>query len=212
MKKLISLKWTLLLAGILSCTVLSNCSKIEESTIDNSVPIPTLLAQTRAAEFHWRCAYCGFLNRGGRSTCAACNKEYNGTHSRLILNLFDLVGNKVKTTIEGENGGAQWIQVTPTEFAAYLPEPWYETSGAMKYYNDLKNSSTYKLTPGYAEGVDFAWYRTTHILYPGLHDRTKVESTFTKFRLRESKNFEGFNGQGLLDGSEAAVKAFVNYR
>lgn len=82
----------------------------------------------------------------------------------------------------------------------------------MKYYNDLKKSSTYKLTPGYAEGVDFAWYRTTHILYPGLHDRTKVESTFTKFRLRESKNFEGFNGQGLLDGSEAAVKAFVNYR
>lgn len=128
------------------------------------------------------------------------------------MSLYDLVNEKVKTTIEGGASGVKGIQITPVKFAAYLPEPWYETSGAMKYYNDLKKSSTYKLTPGYAEGVDFAWYRTTHILYPGLHDRTKVESTFTKFRLRESKNFDGFNGQGLLDGSEAAVKAFVNYR
>lgn len=54
------------------------------------------------------------------------------------MSLYDLVNEKVKTTIEGGGSGVKGIQITTVEFTAYLPEPWYETSGAMKYYNDLK--------------------------------------------------------------------------
>lgn len=95
------------------------------------------------------------------------------------------------------------------EFPAYGPEPWYESPGPLSYYNKIKNSSTYRLTPGYAEAADYAWYQTTHILYPRLHDKNTVQRKYDRFILTEGRNLTGFTGQGLKDGSKAAVDAFV---
>ena len=104
------------------------------------------------------------------------------------------------------------IELPDGSFLLSEPEKWYETSCALKYYNNLKNSSTYRLTPGYAEGVDFAWFRTTHVLFPKYHDKNKVEQLYDRFILSEGRNLTGFKGQGIKDGSKAAVEAFVTCR
>lgn len=104
------------------------------------------------------------------------------------------------------------IELPNGDFLLSQPKEWYETSCALKYYNNLKNSSTYRLTPGYAEGVDFAWFRTTHVLFPKYHSVIAVERAYDRFRLNEGRNLTGFKGQGILDGSKAAVEAFATCR
>lgn len=39
-----------------------------------------------------------------------------------------------------------------------------------------------------------------------------VEREYTRFRLGEGRNLTGFKGSGILDASEAAVKAFATCR
>lgn len=194
---------------------LVGCSKEESRLADEGAVWKT----RAAAEFGWRCTKCGMSNPGWRTICVnnACKNEYHRSHGDMILNVFSLVSDKVKTSIDGNGSGGSGgsgegdhaLQLRNGKFPAYLPEPWYENSGALKYYDKIKRSSIYMLTPGYAEAADYAWYQTTRILYPKLHDKTKVETTYTKFMLREDKNFSGFQGQGLKDGSRAAIDAFV---
>ena len=140
------------------------------------------------SEFHWRCPSCGLLNGGWRNYCAdpRCGKEYSVPHGNLILTYLDIIKYTVgfATDITTPPDFNQ-IELPGRIFPAYAPEPWYETTCALKYYNELKNSSTYRLTPSYAEGVEFAWYRTVRILYPKLHDATTVERLFDKFILND---------------------------
>lgn len=189
---------------------LVNCS--QDSILDSETP---KAPETRAVNdgWHWNCSdpECNFLNSCWQDHCVACNEEYSETHGQLMLRFADYI--KFNVTFTTGNGGNTNIVELPTgEFPAYPPEPWYETSGAISYYNNIKNSSIYRLTPGYAEAADFAWYRTVRILYPGIHNKTAVEREFNQFRLAEGRNLTGFKGQGLLDASEAAVEAFINYR
>ncbi|WP_143256576.1 hypothetical protein [Alistipes sp. An54] len=186
---------------------LVNCSQDE---ITNPA-IPDIPA-TRAIDpgCHWICD-CHMRNLGWQNRCSACGKEYSEPHGQLILRFSDYIKANVTFTTGNDNDFNR-IELPTGQFPAYAPEPWYETTGSMSYYNAIKNSSIYRLTPGYAEAADYAWYRTVRILYPGIHIRTTVEREFNEFRLSEGRNLTGFKGQGLLDASKAAIEAFVNYR
>lgn len=193
-------------SGLLS----SNCSN-DDLTVDRTVPA------TRAGTFHWKCTNpkCRFsLNGGWQNYCSQCKEEYSESHGILILTFADYIKNTVGFDTGGGGAGANFnrIELPDGRFPKTAPEPWYETSCAMKYYNELRNSSQYRLTPGYAEAVEYAWYRTVRILYPKYHNPNTVEREYTRFRLGEGRNLTGFKGSGILDASEAAVKAFATCR
>lgn len=198
-----------LISGLFLC----NCSTNEQ--IDLTNPENGIVGQTRS-QFHWRCPRCGMLNGGWRNYCSdpLCDGEYSVPHGVLILTILDII----KTNIEFSTGGGDEyhnpdiIELPNRKFPSYAPEPWYETSCAMKYYNELKNSSSYRLTPDYAEGVEFAWYRTVRSLYPKYHSPSKVELEYDKFIISEGRNLKGFKGQGIQDASKAAIKAFASCR
>ena len=198
-------------SGLLS----SNCSN-DNLTVDRTVPDDDVI--TRGSAFHWTCpdSKCGFdLNAGWQSHCGrpGCKEEYSDSHGILILTYADYI----KHTVGFSTGGGigydhNRIELPDRRFPKTAPEPWYETSCALKYYNELKNSSKYRLTPGYAEAVEYAWYRTVRILYPKYHNPNTGEREDTRFRLGEGRNLTGFKGSGILDASEAAVKAFATCR
>lgn len=190
--------------------LMSGCGK-NDLIPDQTVPCDS---KTRASsEFHWRCPdpMCGFLNSYWHQKCLICGKDYSEPHGYLLTDLLKTIKTQVKI---GPNFGAtpDIIELPSGDFLLSQPEEWYETSCALKYYNNLKNSSTYRLTPGYAEGVDFAWFRTTHVLFPKYHNVTNVERIYDRFRLNEGRNLTGFKGQGILDGSKAAIEAFAACR
>ena len=200
-------------SGLLS----SNCSN-DDLTVDRTVPDDVVA--TRSSAFHWTCpdSKCGFdLNAGWQSHCGrpGCKEEYSDSHGILILTFADYIKNTVGFDTGG-GGGAGFdynrIELPNGKFPKFAPEPWYETPCAMKYYNELRNSSQYRLTPGYAEAVEYAWYRTVRILYPKYHNSTTVEREYTRLLLNEGRNLTGFKGSGILDASEAAVKAFATCR
>ena len=191
----------------------SSCNK-EELISDRTDQNETL--ETRSSsEYHWRCSNptCGMLNSSWQTKCISCNHDYSETHGILISDFIKVAKSYIKI---GSYGGGtlpkKKIELPDGSFLLSEPEKWYETSCALKYYNSLKNSSTYRLTPGYAEGVDFAWFRTTHVLFPKYHDKNKVEQLHDRFILSEGRNLTGFKGQGIKDGSKAAVEAFVTCR
>lgn len=193
-------------SGLLS----SNCSN-DDLTVDRTVPA------TRAGTFHWKCTNpkCRFsLNGGWQNYCSQCKEEYSESHGILILTFADYIKNTVGFDTGGGGAEADFnrIELPDGRFPKTAPEPWYETPCAMKYYNELSNSSQYRLTPGYAEAVEYAWYRTVRILYPKYHNPNTVEREYTRFRLGEGRNLTGFKGSGILDASEAAVKAFATCR
>ena len=66
------------------------------------------------------------------------------------------------------------------------------------------------LTEDYKEAFNYAWYKVTHILYPGKQMTAIVESEYDKWMLSNGRYLSGNKGQGIKDGSKAAVKAFVN--
>ena len=177
------------------------------------------MVATRSSAFHWTCqdSKCGFdLNAGWQSHCGrpGCKEEYSESHGILILTFADYIKNTVGFDTGGGGAGFDYnrIELPNGKFPKFAPEPWYETPCAMKYYNELRNSSQYRLTPGYAEAVEYAWYRTVRILYPKYHNSTTVEREYTRFLLNEGRNLTGFKGSGILDASEAAVKAFATCR
>lgn len=193
-------------SGLLS----SNCSN-DDLTVDRTVPA------TRAGTFHWKCTNpkCRFsLNGGWQNYCSQCKEEYSESHGILILTFADYIKNTIGFDTGGGGAGTDFnrIELPDGRFPKTAPEPWYETPCAMKYYNELRNSSQYRLTPGYAEAVEYAWYRTVRILYPKYHNPNTVEREYTRFRLGEGRNLTGFKGSGILDASEAAVKAFATCR
>ena len=215
MKKLLVFRKSFFVAFMVtgSGLLLSNCSN-DDLTVNRTVPDDDVI--TRSSAFHWRCPNtdCGFLNGGWRNNCSACRGEYSESHGSLILTFADYIKNTVGFDTGGGGVGFDYnrIELPNGKFPKSAPEPWYETSCAMKYYNELRNSSKYRLTPGYAEAVEYAWYRTVRILYPKYHNPNTVEREFTRFRFSEGRNLTGFKGSGILDASEAAVKAFVTCR
>ncbi|MCM1177535.1 MAG: hypothetical protein NC308_00610 [Clostridium sp.] len=49
-----------------------------------------------------------------------------------------------------------------------------------------------------------------NILYPGVQKASVVKSEYDKWMLSSGRKLTGDKGQGLKDGSKAAVNAFVN--
>lgn len=201
----------------IACTIASGLlSSCNEDVLVVDQPTQTSNAITRASEFHWRCIdpICNFsLNGGWRNFCSACGADYNPIHGNLILSFSDVIMKPVGSTNippTSSDGGGR-IELPNKLFMTYAPPPWYENSTSLKYYNDLK-TMYYYATPDYAEGVDFAWYRTVRILYPKIANVATIENLFDKFLVNEGRDLRGPNGTGIKDGSKAAVKAFAAYR
>lgn len=217
MKKLLSFRKGLFFSMVLVCGLfLCNCNK-DESIIDKIIPDENTSITTRASSFHWKCPNpnCQFpLNGGWQNFCSVCGEPYSEPHGVLILTLIDQIKYTVgfNTTGPKDDNNFNRIELPNRKFPSYAPEPWYETPCAMKYYNELKNSSSYRLTPDYAEGIEFAWYRTVRSLYPKYHSPSKVELEYDKFIISEGRNLKGFKGQGIKDASKAAIKAFASCR
>lgn len=193
--------------------LVSSCNK-EDLTSDRTNQNET--TETRSSsEYHWRCSNptCGMLDSSWQTKCISCGRDYSETHGILISDFIKVAKSFIKI---GSYGGGRppenKIELPDGSFLLSEPEKWYETSCALKYYDKLKNSSTYRLTPGYAEGVEYAWFRTTHVLFPKYHDINKVERLYDMFILNEGRNLTGFKGQGIKDGSKAAVEAFATCR
>lgn len=180
----------------------------------------TMQASTKSSgserRFHWICKKCGMLNGGWNSNCVCCGTAYSPDMADLVLQMW-MVADELIRTIDnpgGDNKGVEKepaegsIQISNTEFTAIQPPKWYDTSAAQKYYNQYMNNIL--LTDDYKEAFNYAWYKVTHILYPGKHMKTKVESEYNKWRLKVGNKLSGNTGSGLKDGSYAAVQAFIN--
>lgn len=161
----------------------------------------------------WICNYCETKNFEWKTVCVVCGTKYSEYHANFVTTLWNILTDTgFVTEIAGlnESNIGNRIQLPNKKFPSISPEPWYDNNGAIKYYNDLKNSFAYRFTPDYAEGVDYAWYITTHILYPGKHNKTTVEKAHDKWVLNEARYLEGNKGNGIKDGTKAAIQAFVN--
>lgn len=210
---------SLILAFVIAAggLLLYSCDK-NEPVVDRTVcsDCDDVSAETRSSRgFQWDCRNCSRANAVWRDLCSNCGTQYSSSYGNYVMTLWRYIVNTVREvgggTIGDHNINGR-VQLPNGNFPAYAPDPWYEGSVAMRYYNELKNSSAYRLTPGYAEGVEYAWYHTTHILYPNLHNKVRIESDYDKFILREGANLTGSEGQGIKDAGKAAVKAFVETR
>ena len=169
-------------------------------------------------KFHWTCPECGFLNAAWRNTCTdpACGEKYSTPHANLCLSFMGLISSSIEITTElsGVSDEYHPIELGDGTFPSYLPTAWYEESGPQGLYNEherLRLTSMF-LTDEYWEGFEFGWYRTTRILYPQYHQPVRVESAYTRFMLNNNSLFTGDKGDGIKDGTELAIEAFVYYR
>lgn len=170
--------------------------------------------------WHWKCKKCGMLNGGWRNNCVNCKEEFNKQHGAVIVTFLDLIQNKIQISLPETGGGNSntnplgegSIQLPDGTFTITKPGTWYEGTVAMQMYNELIGQ--YSLKPAeYIEAADVAWYRTVRALYPKYHKKTVVEQQYTKWKLNASKELKnlGWTGPGILDGTDAAVKAFLKY-
>lgn len=205
-------KRTLFLKGLLtiiimnSMLVLNSCTS-DEVVVEQGVQNDALVTRS-TSQWHWRCSKCGFLNAGWRSSCAACLKEYSPEHGGLILDFIDVISSTVGIgNISGGSGDDRLIEIHYELFPEYAPAPWYESSIALKFYNELKTMRYYS-SAAYAEGVEFGWYRTVRILYPRITPIYSLDGIYDKWLVNEGRGLRGDNGAGIKDGAKVAVQAF----
>lgn len=143
-----------------------------------------------------------------------CPGEYSPDMADLVISMWMVAKTQISTiTVPpgwygDEEPAPGSIQISESVFTAVAPTEWYETTNAQKYYNQYMNSIL--LTEDYKEAFNYAWYKVTHILYPGKQMTAIVESEYDKWMLSNGRYLSGNKGQGIKDGSKAAVKAFVN--
>lgn len=201
---------SILIAIITVCSglIFANCSK-DETVVKPEIDKQDIQDKTRSAPgWHWKCTKCKLLNGGWNSICVYCGTDYSGEHDGIIMSFIEYFkdGMSFKTTID--DADLPKTVKLQGKFPVYYPTPWYETTSALRYYNDLKKSSAYLLVPGYAQDVDYAWYRTVRCLYPGKQDITQLERAYTKFLLGDGRRMSA----GLKDGTKAALDAFKTCR
>lgn len=201
-QKKLSITFVIGICGLLFNSCGNDCPIIDH--VDDNGPIMT----KTTSEFHWECT-CGFINGGWKNNCSACGKEYSPSHGRLLLSFMDAISTTVGTTVAGGDD-VNRIELPGLIYPLYAPEPWYETATALRFYNALK-TLYYSSNREYAEGVDFAWYRTTRTLYPGITKSVVIESLYDKFIVNEGRELKGAKGSGIKDGAKAAIEAFAAY-
>lgn len=153
------------------------------------------------------------VNGPWSSTCISCGQMYSPAVSDLVVILWREV-QTVVNTIPGLNGGHDEptqgsIEVSDGRFTAIVPPSWYEISGSIKYYD--KYMDNILLKPEYKEAFNYAWYKTTHILYPKYHNAVRVKSDYDKWRVSYANHLKDDYGVGFKDGTQAAVDAFISY-
>ncbi len=200
-------------------SLLNSCNKDDEFYIGQNTESDLGTTRAEAPGYHWTCPKCKFWNMGFRNYCSICNTAYDPHLSDLTTCMFRIVEHFVEFKRDIGGGGIDYtpddpnlLQLPNLKYPAYPPKPWYESTAAMKYYNQMRKESAYMLTPGYAEAAEYAWFRTTRILYPGVHKKSEVEKEYNRFMRENSKNFTGFKGDGIKAGSKAAIDGFLAYQ
>lgn len=205
------LKCTFGSLSLLVCFALCGCSG---DSLDESLSVPENSSadnlMSRAGSWHWICK-CGFLNVGWRNSCSSCGKEYSSTYSDgFTLSLIDQVVNKIEMLPASGEPEIGQVECPGGVFLYPAPEPWYEETQAINIYNMEKHSSIYGGSATYVEGFDFGWYHTVCVLYPQFHQAARVTMIFERFKSSVTGQdlLRTTNGKGLIDGTEAAIKAF----
>lgn len=158
--------------------------------------------------YTWVCDACNTRNSKVFSICRSCGTEYSPEHVDYIIERWREVQTIITTfPIQGE--AEQTVQLASNLFTAIEVPAWYNTSHSISIYNSYLNSLV--IPPDYVEAFNYAWYKTTRILYPGQHNKNSIESSFTRWRLSVASVLTGQKGSGLKDGTQAAVEAFVDY-
>lgn len=183
----------------------------ENSTSDDKAPA---LSTKADSQFHWICTRCGSLNSPWWEKCLGCGGSFNEYHGYLVNTFINMVRTQIQTTLPGGMGDpdAGSIQLPDRTWTITVPTEWYESTAVVNYYNSKLSSIL--LLPEYREGFQCAWYRSVRSLYPGKHNESNVESQFDLWKLNYGSNLRslGQYGIGIIEGSEAAVTAFVDYR
>lgn len=157
------------------------------------------------------------LNSPWQNNCVSCNKSYSEEHGYAVTTFVNMVATSIQTTLPGDTGGntnAGSIQLPDMTWTITVPQKWYETTSVINYYNTWMGDIL--LPPDYRNGFEVAWYRTVRVLYPGLHNNMTTlerEHRDWEWEYRSSiRSKYGQFGTGLLDGTEAAVTAYIDYR
>lgn len=157
-------------------------------------------------------SYCGFLNPGWRNDCAACHDPYSPEHSDLVCSMYDIISESI--TVSTSMGGYPedtFVELPDNLYPDKVPESWYYSAVALKYYDELKTMNYYA-SEEYAEGVEFGWYRTVRSLYPKITEIYQLDVIYDKWLIGPGRSLRGQNGTGIKDGTKAAIKAFKAYR
>lgn len=207
----------LMIIFIIPMMIVFGCSKAFEPEIDSpKISTPSTKAATGA---QWTCPgknglICGMVNSGWQNYCVACGNEFNQPHGFFVTTLINMIKTQIQTTLPGVVGNtdAGSIQLPDMTWTITVPTEWYESTAVVNYYNSKLSSIL--LLPEYREGFQCAWYRSVRSLYPGKHNESNVERQFDLWKLNYGSNLRslGQYGIGIIEGSEAAVTAFVDYR
>lgn len=145
-----------------------------------------------------------------------CGMEYNAIHGQLMISLKYMIE---KTVGMNTNGGemndgsiANRVELPGKLYLAYGPSKWYETATAKRYYTDITKTLVYASNPDYAEGFEYAWYRTVRMLYPNITNHGTAQRTYDKFIVGEGRNLKGQNGSGIKAATQAAINAYGAYK
>lgn len=201
--------------GIIGLLILNSCS--QEDCRDQLSNDNTQIKTRARTQWHWKCPSCHFLNGGWVSTCSYCGKTYSPEHGDLIYTILDCITEHVKlvTSIEGLGGDAgnidRTIEIEPNVFPERVPKAWYEKEVPLKYYEELKDM-TYFVEEEYADGVEFGWYRTVRVLYPGETQVERIGLEYDKWLIKAGKYLTDKRGRGIKAGTKAAIKAFKSGR
>lgn len=101
------------------------------------------------------------------------------------------------------------IEVVENLFPELPPEPWYEESVPVRYYETFRSTSMDAADRLFLEAYDYAWYRTVRVLYPYRHTPAVVNREFSIYETRSGSTLRRTaKGRGILEGTRVAVQAF----
>ena len=200
------------LCSLISCILFLNSCQKEELALSNNDDAVISVTTRALSGFHWKCPKCGFLNAGWRSTCTnlGCDTEYEASHSDMLLSIVKAMENVIKLVgAEGGPADPNRIEIKKNLFPEIAPEPWYEETTAVWYYETFRNASMDSANRLFLEGYDFAWYRTVRVLYPYRHTAAAVNREFSIYYTRVGATFnQTVRGRCILEWTKAAVQAF----
>ena len=209
------LKVHLCMYAILALFCFSSCSKNDLST--NSTPASSNTIKTRSgSEFHWFCPDCNFINGVWRNDCTnpRCEGEYEESHGEMLLSIVSISSHLIQLVssaglTDDNRGDPNRIELPGKLITLKAPDNWYDNAIALRLYEAGRTTSIDSPNKDFLEAYDFAWFRTTRVIYSNGHTPATINREYTIFNNRAGTNLKRTaKGRGILAGTKAAVDAF----